>query len=48
MLESREAVWFMNFVEFLRTCISHQVSLAEREISHKLHKVHKVAGECTP
>jgi hypothetical protein len=54
MMGSRESVFvvnFENFVHFVRTCISHEVSLLEREISHKVHqghKVHKVAGDGTP
>jgi hypothetical protein len=39
---------FVNFVDFVylvRTNISHQVSLPEKEISHKVHEVHKVHNQ---
>jgi hypothetical protein len=47
-MESREAVFFVNFVNLVRTCISYQISLVEREISHQVHKVHKVADQHIP
>jgi hypothetical protein len=33
---------FVNSVSFVRTRIAHQFSLAEKEISHKVHKGHEV------
>jgi hypothetical protein len=54
MMESNKAVLFVNFVSFVyfvRTNISQQLSPVEREISHKVHKGHKVhnfAGDRAP
>jgi hypothetical protein len=47
-MESREAALFVNFVnlvDLVRTSTCHQISLLEREISHK---VHNVAGDGRP
>lgn len=46
----REAVSFVNFVYFVylvRTHISLKFNL-QKEISHKVHKAHRVAGDTTP
>jgi hypothetical protein len=51
MIERKEATFFVNFVnlaDFVRTPISRTFSLAEKEISHKVHEVHKAACACTP
>jgi hypothetical protein len=57
MIESREAVFLgffvnlVNFVDFVRTRIWHQISLLEGEISHKVrkeYKGHKTTGDCAP
>jgi hypothetical protein len=51
MLESSQATHFVNlvnFVDFVRTCSSLKFPLRERKISHKAHKVHKIAGNRAP
>jgi hypothetical protein len=47
-LESSQAVFLVNFVDSVRTYILLKFSPREREISHKVHPVHKIASDGTP